>query len=658
MAVKAASPQREADEIARRIIELHERGTEFPGIAVALRDADNWLPLLRTTFDRFGIPARYYFSTPVKTHPVAVFLGGLIECALADWDFERTLSTLRAHPVLGRRAPFDAFDFRVRDAMPGRGAEALLALCENEALRSDIADCLKVDSWRTDRARPAAWQQRLENLAESLYRVRTIPEPADFAAIETARSHAAGLQAWAAALEAAANFWTPDEPISLEQFHQVVSEELETATMQVPDNRHNVVHVMSAFEARQWQVKALFVCGMTARDYPRRASQNLLFPDADLERLRSFGIPLRTAADEDTDEEMLFDSLKTRASEMLILSASAHDSSGKTIVPSQHFAEVAEVEQASACAPAPRTSAPEPGIAGLIGAASLARLAEQHRRVRLTALEDLAKCRFRFFSNHSLTLQGIPEQPSERIQARTRGLIFHKAMEHWLTDQTRDFVDIFERTFVEHCEKNNIPKGYSLEVERIESRRIARQIDGSVRWPAVRSEMEVDCSLEFPDGVTVTCRVDRIDYLEDGTCRIIDYKSGKVANVEKLVESKTSLQGPLYALAVRQKTQSNPVAMVFVAIREGSVFGWGDIPNPGPNVYLKPIAADWIDVARDRTIAQLQNFLAGHVHAAPVNREDCTWCDFKKACRIEQQEVAEVAPEEIEIVKIGVAGAN
>ncbi len=109
--------------------------------------------------------------------------------------------------------------------------------------------------------------------------------------------------------------------------------------MQVPDNRHNAIHVMSAFEARQWQVRTLFVCGMTARDYPRASGYNLLFPDAEIDRLRKAGIPLRTAAEDDRDEEMLFDSLKTRASDNLILSVSTHDSGGRTIVPSARFTD-------------------------------------------------------------------------------------------------------------------------------------------------------------------------------------------------------------------------------------------------------------------------------------------------------------------------------
>ncbi len=160
-AVTAPSPEREADEIARRILELNARGTEFPAIAVALRDVESWLPLIKGTFDRFGIPARYYFATPVRKHPVAIFLDGLITCALNDWDFNSTLTALRAHPAWGHTAAFDRFDFHVRDKMPGHGAQELLAVCEPGPVRNHIADCLKIDKLCGDRLRPAARQQKV-----------------------------------------------------------------------------------------------------------------------------------------------------------------------------------------------------------------------------------------------------------------------------------------------------------------------------------------------------------------------------------------------------------------------------------------------------------------------------------------------------------------
>src|SRR5580704_12268825 len=56
--VNASTMEREADEIARRIVELRARGVEFGEIGVGLRDAEAYEPLLRGAFERFGIPAR------------------------------------------------------------------------------------------------------------------------------------------------------------------------------------------------------------------------------------------------------------------------------------------------------------------------------------------------------------------------------------------------------------------------------------------------------------------------------------------------------------------------------------------------------------------------------------------------------------------------
>ena len=640
IAVAASSPLREADEVARRILALNREGTPFSGIAVALRDVEGWLPLLRNAFDRFGVPARWYFSTPAARHPAAVFLDGLIACALDGWDFAATLSALRAHPGWGHSADFDRFDCKVRETMPGRGAEAFLNLCESETLRANIADCLRVEAWRGDRLRPRLWQRRFEQMAASLYRTRTVPEPEDYAAVESARSHAAALRAWSAAVETAVEFWQ-DEPVSLEAFHRVVRDALDSMGMQIPDDRQNAVHVMSAFEARQWRVQALFVCGMTARDYPRATAPDLLFPDADKQTLRKSGIPL---IDQEQDESQLFALLRTRATEKLILSVSKRDQSGKTIVPSESFG--AATAQAPLCAPAPRPKV-VPSGAGRISEGALAGLAGQHTRIRLTALERLMSCRFRFFAEHTLKLATMPDLPEKRLRYREVGSIFHHAMEIWLGDRTLDFVDLFETTFEEFCRRNNVPPGYSLEVERITSRRIAQEVNASIQWPTVSSEAEVDCSLEFPGGVTITGRVDRIDDIGGGNCIIVDYKSGKVANVDKLVESETSLQGPLYALAVREKKNLNTVAMVYLAIREGKPVGWGAVP--GAEFELNEMPADWIESARARSIARIQSFLAGDVHPEPHGADDCVWCDYKNACRIEQS---------TELIRIGAAGAD
>jgi hypothetical protein len=46
---------------------------------------------------------------------------------------------------------------------------------------------------------------------------------------------------------------------------------------------------------------------------------------------------------------------------------------------------------------------------------------------------------------------------------------------------------------------------------------------------------------------------------------------------------------------------------------------------------------NWANDARTRTVERLSGFLRGEVHARPEEAEQCRWCDFNNACRVEQQ---------------------
>jgi ATP-dependent helicase/DNAse subunit B len=636
--IDATSLEREADEIARRIFILRERGTSFREIGVALRDVGTYLPLLCGTFDRFGIPAHFYFSSPLRKHPVAIFLGGLISGALNDWDFEATIETLRAHPKWGRSADFDRFDFTLREAMPGHGAATLLALCERDWLKEEIASCLKTDDWRNISLKPAEWQSRFEGLAATLYLPGVLEMPRDHADVEVARSHVAACRTWSAAISSIVAFWNPpDHPVTLEEFWRVASDAVESAVIQPVDDRANVVHVMSVYEARQWNLTCLFVCGLTDREFPRQYPQNLLFPDSDIDRLHAAGIPLRKAADQEREERWLFESLRTRATGSLFLTFPAHDASGKSVQRSRLLLDIeTPVERSRACLPVQRFAPEFAGTSGRVDSPELhAGMAELHQRISMTGLEDLAQCRFKFFGGRTLALKGAPDRPGERLTARVTGSILHVALERWLADKGRDFVEIFELAFDEMCRIERLPAGYKLEVERIQFRKIAKLVSANDLWTPDSSQAEVELALDFPDGITVKGRVDRIDFFKNGDCVIVDYKSSKTKNVEKLVSSSTRLQGPLYALAAREQLHVNPVAMVYWAVREDERFGWGKIPGTG--LEFQPMPENWADDARIRTIERLTGFLRGEVQARPEETEPCRWCDFKNACRVEQQ---------------------
>ncbi len=636
--IEAATPEREADDIARRIVELRERRTPFRQIGVALRDTDAYLPLLRATFDRFGIPARFYFSGVLRRHPVAIFLSGLIEGALHDWDFETTIDALRAHPRWGRSPAFDRFDFAVREVMPGHGAAALLALCDTDWLRDEISKCLQTGLWKSERQTPVAWKWRFESLAASLYRPGMLDAPRDHADVATARSHVAAVRAWSEAIEATVAFWREqDRTIPLDEFWRIAEAAVESAVLQPGDERGDVVHVMNVYEARQWDIASLFVCGLADPDFPRRHPRNLLFSPSEIDLLHSAGIPLHTADDQNREEEWLFESLRTRATDSLFLSCPRSDATGKGVTPSRFIQRLRPTaEPASLCRPLPAFETPDFGVAGRLDSPPLlGQMAALHKQISPTALEDLAQCRFKFFAGRTLALADKPDRPGERLQPRITGTILHEALDRWLADTNRDFVELFEEVFAESCYKNHLPPGYRLEAERILNRKIARKVSANDKWKPESSESEVKLTLDFPGGIAVNCRIDRIDRFAGGDCAIVDYKSSKTENVKKLVHDGTRLQGPLYSLAVREHKHLNPVAMVYWAVRDDELYGWGAIPNY--DAKFDPMPANWATEARARAIERLSGYLAGTVEARPENPQQCRWCDFNRTCRIEQQ---------------------
>jgi hypothetical protein len=113
------------------------------------------------------------------------------------------------------------------------------------------------------------------------------------------------------------------------------------------------------------------------------------------------------------------------------------------------------------------------------------------------------------------------------------------------------------------------------------------------------------------------------------------------------VASSTRLQGPLYALAVRENRNLNPVAMIYWAVREDERYGWGKIP--GADVPLEPMPENWATDAKARTIERLSGFLSGTVNAHPEEADQCRWCDFAAACRVETL---------VEIEKVAVGGSS
>src|SRR5262249_40032687 len=134
------------------------------------------------------------------------------------------------------------------------------------------------------------------------------------------RSQAAALDAFQeAAREAAAALDSP-HPITLERFWGAARSILRVKPLRPTDGRRNVVHVLSAYEARQWALPVVFICGMVEKQFPLLHQQDPFFPDGARSRLHLDGIRVRTAAEFEREERALFESAVTRATLLTTLS--------------------------------------------------------------------------------------------------------------------------------------------------------------------------------------------------------------------------------------------------------------------------------------------------------------------------------------------------
>ena len=88
---------------------------------------------------------------------------------------------------------------------------------------------------------------------------------------------------------------TPATPIDCKPFWDAVETMLASSELRVPDHRRDVVHVIDAFEARQWSLPVVFVCGLLEKEFPKYQSEDAILPDPLRRILQSAG---RSTADE------------------------------------------------------------------------------------------------------------------------------------------------------------------------------------------------------------------------------------------------------------------------------------------------------------------------------------------------------------------------
>src|SRR5260221_5181196 len=98
--------------------------------------------------------------------------------------------------------------------------------------------------------------------------------------VQAWRSSATAIAALDEALSSAATALSDAGRIGLAVFWRQVETVLALEPLRIPDRRRDVVHVMDVFEARQWELPVVFVCGMTERHFPQYHREDPLLGDA------------------------------------------------------------------------------------------------------------------------------------------------------------------------------------------------------------------------------------------------------------------------------------------------------------------------------------------------------------------------------------------
>ena len=637
--VRAPNMERECDEIARGILEQAASGRPFREMAVIVRPADAYVPLLRSTLARFGIPARFYFEEALDQHAAIRFLTLTMEAMLGGWNYAATLAALRLAPRFADSNALDRFDFAVREQIPNASLGGLKALAEgpgSEALQHKLEALGEIEEWRQFELTPRNWAARLR-LLRNLFRPAR-PDPSQRHGWQPWQSQAAALDRFDEALDEAALALGQLHAMPLAPFWRAVKAILRLKPLRLDDERRNVVHVMSAPEARQWVLPVVFVCGLVERMFPQFHGQNLFFPDTARTRLNAAGIRVRTSAEMEREERALFDSSITRATMLVNLSYPESDARGERNLRSAYLDDCTiEARESLLVRPRPRG---EGGTVreGIHTPRFLEFVAQKTAKVSPTSLETYAQCPFQYFASRLLRLKPRPSRPEERLDFLRQGEIVHEVLARWYAEK-RDIATIFEETFARIIAENQVPAGYHTERLRNAMLDDLIAFSRAERFPAGEFQSRTEEKFEFAldDSLVISGKIDRLDEAADGTAYVVDYKYSNAQNTRNR-RDKESFQAPLYLLAVEKAFGLKAAGMYYIGLKGGvETAGW----------EATELDTGWLERACARTLEIVEQIRAGRTEVAPTEREKCRFCDCSDVCRIEiaQTEVSEPRPQ-------------
>ncbi|MEX2303834.1 MAG: PD-(D/E)XK nuclease family protein [Bryobacterales bacterium] len=654
--VSAASPQNEIEEIARLILET---GRPYRDFLLIVRSLEVYAPLIQSIFERFGVPFRLRAPRPLSQHGAIRFLSGLLGAAAEGFPGAKTLETLRQpYSPIGLFPQTDIFDFRVQERLPNHGLPFLLEQAED---LDHVRDCLErlggLREWGRESASPSQWGERCRALRLEWLRLPEVHDRIERTQALELRELARALRQFDDAAVEAADLLSPSgyEVCSLADYLAVLDDVLLETALRTADQRHDVVNVVTVFEARQWEIPIAFVCGLVERQFPRYYPQDLFFPDEDRRRLRKQGFQLRTSGEREREERFLYDIATTRATEKLVLTHARRDEREQPLLRSfllpadynndRPTAPVRVREQAASFDPKKPPALKHPEL--------LQEILARHASFSPSSLETYLQCPFQFFAGKTLRLKGPPDDPERRLDPLVVGSIIHRAIANWSATPDQPIDRALDAVLDETLETRSIRKSFHTEMLRYNLRTdLARFVSETLSRPlgdpaGQKREAEVRYVIDDTEQLFINGRIDRYDVFGDNFGLIVDYKYSSENRVETIVKEHGQgmrLQAPLYLLGLERNLGIRPAGMRFWGLRrKTTVMGWvvdGLFPKDQLLTGDEALSAEQFQEKLDRAVQTalqaIREIRAGRIEVEPVDRGFCSrFCDFRAVCRVE-----------------------
>jgi ATP-dependent helicase/DNAse subunit B len=670
--LEAGGERAEAELVAAEVLELMGDGVLPEDIAVLVRGGAAAGEILGQVLEAYGVPvSRDRRPRLADTRLGAGVLAGA-RAALAGGTAADLLTWLRTPGRLAEPDVADALEARVRRGEIATAREAARLLAGPPDDRAAVAADPLVSLDALAAAAAGGPESFLDALVAEADAIWTAPHRR--AAAVLGPEEAADARAAAALREAAAELRSlaADEP-GLAGSPAELLEALADVPVREPAVEGAVL-IADPLAIRARRFRAVFVCGLQEGVFPRHPEPEPFLDDtARISLARASGIVLPRHEDVLPRERYLLYAAVSRPEEVLFLSFRSSDEEGDPVQPSAFVDDVralytdelwerrgrrllAEVTWPPGAAPTPhelrraRAAAEDRGEPAPLGAPSsapvLAALAARETEAA-RALETFAGCGVKWLIESVLRPARIDPDP----EPMRRGSVAHAVLEQTL------------RRLGERLTPDTLPAalrelGAAMDELRAtaagtRARASLRELEVDLRR-LLRHEAECGAGLEprylewsfdeqrplpLPEaGLGVTGRVDRVDVDAAGRALVVDYKGRNVSAGARWAQDRR-LQVALYALAVRELLELQPVGALYQPIGAKDVRARGIVRDDVPGRYVNGdvMDAEAFDAAlEDARAAATQaaiDLRAGRIRACPDSCLPSGACAYPAICR-------------------------